>query len=101
MKLLSKKTFTFLYTLLLLAGIGMLFGIKYNVANLQKQLSNIENEIDEIQNTIKIIEAEWSYLTQPARLEKLAEKYLKLEPILYSQVHSDLDTKYTVLASLD
>ncbi len=88
-------------SLLLIISIVTVFTVKHNVSNLYSKLSKINDEIYDIQNTIQVLEAEWSYITQPAKLEKLAKKYLNLHPVLYSQVRSDFDTEYIALASVD
>ena len=87
-----------LYTFVLLTNIGILSSVKYSIGDLHTQLNNINNEIYKINNTIQVLEAEWSYLTQPSILEKLAKKYLNLQPILYTQVSSNLDTEYTFIS---
>lgn len=89
------------YIVLPILSIILVFGIKYHVENLSKSLHNIKVTINETKNSIEMLEAEWSYLTRPARLKILAEKYLTLEPILYSQVDINLDHEYSILASAD
>ena len=64
----------------------ILFQVKYRVASLESQLQAIERKIIENQETIKIFQAEWSYLTQPERLQKLTSQFLSLKPLLHSQV---------------
>lgn len=74
-----------IYTVLLIISISALFNIKYNVNKSHIQLEHINIAIKEMKNTLNVLEAEWSYLTQPVLLERLTKKYLDLQPILYSQ----------------
>ena len=73
---------------LILLGIGV-SRIKYEVVFLRKHLKHLESEIGRISDDIKVYGAEWSYLNNPKRLKKLAEKYLpKLKPMSNKQVLS-------------
>jgi hypothetical protein len=63
-----------------LLGAG-LFHLKYDVQSLEKHLSGLNAEIVRNQEAIHVLEAEWSYLSQPERLQKLAAKRLELLPV--------------------
>jgi hypothetical protein len=60
-----------------LLGAG-LFHLKYDVQSLERHLTGLNAEIVRNQETIHVLEAEWSYLSQPERLQKLAMKRLDL-----------------------
>jgi hypothetical protein len=47
----------------------------------QERLAAILHDAAREKETIRVLEAEWSYLNQPDRLEKLARQHLKLEPM--------------------
>ena len=64
----------------------VLFQVKYRVSHLEGQLQALEKKILEHRETIKVYQAEWSYLTQPERLQKLTEQFLPLKPLLHNQV---------------
>lgn len=53
-----------------------LFYVSYRVQNLEEQLAGVNREILKEQETIHILEAEWSYLNRPERLQKLTEDLL-------------------------
>ncbi|MBQ3945918.1 MAG: hypothetical protein II670_09985 [Alphaproteobacteria bacterium] len=50
--------------------------MKYEVAFLKNKLKEINTQLDRCQDDIKIYNAEWSYLNEPKRLQRLATKYL-------------------------
>lgn len=49
------------------------------------KLSQLNRNITKEEESIRVLNAEWSYLTQPARLEKLSQTYLKLVPLKGTQ----------------
>jgi hypothetical protein len=89
---LSKATMISLVSLILIGG-GVL-RIKYEVVFLRKILKGLENDLEKSTDNLNVLRAEWSYLNDPSRLEKLSEKYLKdLRPTENSQITNcnDLD----------
>jgi len=76
---------TFLWLLLAaLAGYG-LFQVKYQVMTLEEELARLNAATLREQNQIHVLEAEWSYLNQPQRLEELNERFVHLKPIKPAQ----------------
>jgi cell division protein FtsL len=63
-----------------LLGAG-LFHLKYDVQALERHLTGLNAEIVRNQESIHVLEAEWSYLSQPERLQKLAAKRLDLAAV--------------------
>jgi hypothetical protein len=79
---------------LILIGGGVM-RIKYEVVFLRKVLKDLESELERSTDSLNILQAEWSYLNDPSRLEKLSEKYLKdMRPTENSQIINcnDLDS---------
>lgn len=77
---------TLLWTLLVgISGYAM-FQVKYEVLQLEDQLSRLNRQIGAGQEQIRVLGAEWSFLNQPARLEQLAKRYLTLGPIGTQQI---------------
>lgn len=70
-----------------LVGFG-LFHVKYQVMALEEDLTRLNAATLREQNQIHVLEAEWSYLNRPSRLEELAERYLELKPITPDQLSS-------------
>lgn len=57
-----------------------LFQLKHKVNEQERELARIHSKIYTTQEAIHILQAEWSYLNEPGRLQMLAEKHLKLTP---------------------
>lgn len=68
----------------ILAGIG-LFVLKYEVKSMEKNLANIHSKTLNNLEDVHTLKAEWSHLNQPARLEDLGRRLLKLRPARASQ----------------
>jgi cell division protein FtsL len=62
------------------------YQIKYDSQVKQSELSKIENRISAELQGIKVARAEWSYLTQPDRLQALASQHLDLDPVNPGQI---------------
>lgn len=65
-----------------------LFHVKYQVAALEEELTRLNAATLREQNQIHVLEAEWSYLNRPSRLEELSERYLQLKPMQPAQLTS-------------
>ena len=63
-----------------------LFVVKYQVQDLEEELSGLNRAITEDRQAIHVLKAEWSHLNEPTRLRKLAERYLGLSAIATDQV---------------
>lgn len=58
-----------------------LFHTSQQVTDGREKLAVIEHDIRKEDETLRVLQAEWSYLNQPDRLEKLVREYLHLEPM--------------------
>lgn len=79
-----------LFTLMIAAAAGT-YKIKAESDQKQAEIRRIEKQIAYEEDTIDLLEADWSMLTQPDRLQKLVEKHaaeLALAPIEARQVVS-------------
>lgn len=67
---------------MLLTGIAgfILFHTSYQVQTLEERLGKINRSIIAEQEAITVLKAEWSYLNNPARIQKLASENLSLQP---------------------
>jgi hypothetical protein len=63
-----------------LVGYAM-FQVKYEVMQQEAELARINHQIAGSREQVRILNAEWSFLTQPTRLDALAHRYLDLVPI--------------------
>jgi hypothetical protein len=82
------------------------------VQNLHRDILEVSKQLTHEKNTILVLQAEWTYLNQPSRLNKLAKKYTQLAPIKLAKIYKadkelplylaeDEKIKYTHLASRD
>ena len=67
-------------------SIWFAFHIKYKVQELETELGIARVEMQQDREAIRVLEAEWSFLNQPAHLADLAERYLDFSPMLAKQV---------------
>ena len=71
---------TLFWSVLCLAVVIGLFVVKHRVQDLEDRLHTLNAEILSDRDATQVLEAEWSYLNQPARLESLSRKLLGMEP---------------------
>jgi cell division protein FtsL len=84
--------------LLALTIVG-LFAVKHNVQNLKKDLLEINREMASNQSSIHVLNAEWAYLNEPARIKRLADKYLDMNYSVVAQLKNKDDIKTVYLAA--
>jgi len=68
----------------MVSAAAMTYKIKGEAEEQQAALHRLQAQIHTEEDTIDLLKADWSLLTQPARLEKLTELYksqLDLEPV--------------------
>lgn len=61
-------------------GIGT-YVIESMIHDREKTIQFLESRIKEEKNRISILEADWSYLTRPSRIQKLSQEMLSFGPI--------------------
>jgi hypothetical protein len=75
----------------MVAAAAFTYKTKHEAEDRLAQVRKIESDIKYEQDTTDLLKADWSMLTQPSRLQKLAEIYqaeLKLAPVEASQIGS-------------
>lgn len=65
--------------IIVFVSIYMVFNVSYKTQNSRENLTKIKSEIISLENDIHLLKVEWSYLTNPARIEKLSQKHLNLK----------------------
>ena len=83
----TKIMTAFWFVMTVLIGVGT-YWISHEVERLERRYAAIQSEILDEQESIHVFQAEWSYLNSPARIEKLAKEYLKLQQIQPLQMAS-------------
>ena len=68
------------------AGSVALYALKYDTGKEAAANASLRAEIAREREAIRILDAEWSLLNQPDRLQKLAKRHLKLVPLLPKQI---------------
>ena len=58
-----------------------LFQLKHEVQLLEERLADLNRSILSDQEAVHVLEAEWTYLNRPWRLEALAKRHLELAPL--------------------
>ena len=79
---------TVLWTLCVMLVGYALFQVKYEVMAQEDELAHLNRRIAESREAVRVLDAEWSFLTQPTRLADLAHRYLTLVPIGTAQLGS-------------
>jgi cell division protein FtsL len=68
----------------LVSGFG-LYSLEHVTRGLERDIAKLERGIDEEIENRRFLDAEWSSLTRPDRLQELAERYLHLQTLQASQ----------------
>lgn len=71
------------------AAAVFVFQVKYRAESVAEHASALQREIDQERETLSLLEAEWSLLIQPTRVQELVTRHadaLKLVPVAPAQV---------------
>ncbi|MEZ0223228.1 MAG: hypothetical protein ACAH83_01640 [Alphaproteobacteria bacterium] len=60
---------------------AVLFHTSQQVTDGRSKLNALNADVRKEDESIRVLQAEWSYLNQPDRLEKLSKQYLELAPL--------------------
>jgi cell division protein FtsL len=69
------------------------YHVKYDAQRAVKELKQINRDMDAEKARERALEADWSLLNEPTRLQKLAGRHLALVPIEAKQIASVSDLK--------
>ena len=67
----------------------ILYSLEHRMRAGERAVANLSSEIIEERELIRLLEAEWSYLARPARLERLAREHAGMGPMIPAQVVFD------------
>ena len=65
-----------------------MFGVKYQVQALEDELARTNRATVAEEHEMRVLEAEWAYLTRPETLEAMNRQFLSLGPIATKQLHT-------------
>ena len=71
------------------AAAVFVFHVKYRAEAVAEHAGQLQREIEQESETLSLLEAEWSLLIQPARVQELVERHadlLKLQPLDPAQI---------------
>ena len=78
-----------LFWLLLVSATGFaMFGVKYQVQALEDELGRINRAAAAEEHEIRVLDAEWAYLTRPQTLETMNRQFLSLVPASTKQLRT-------------
>ncbi len=84
----------FFNAILVLAVLGsafVLYNLEHATRGTERQIARSERAIAAERESIKLLNAEWSSLTRPERLQRLAEKHLEIKPIAAMQMVTEAE----------
>jgi cell division protein FtsL len=67
--------------LAVLASAYVLYSLEHSIRGMERQIARTDAAIANEKETIGLLNAEWSSLVRPERLQRLAEQHLKLKRI--------------------
>ncbi|MGA7259356.1 MAG: hypothetical protein WBX30_00400 [Stellaceae bacterium] len=78
-----------LFWLALVSATGFaMFGVKYQVQALEDELARTNRATAAEEHELRVLEAEWAYVTRPETLEAMNRQFLSLGPIATKQLHT-------------
>lgn len=58
----------------------VIYQVKYEARGLDEKIVMLQRQIEQERDALAVARAEWSLLNRPERIERLAQKHLKLAP---------------------
>jgi cell division protein FtsL len=80
-----KQHYVIFFILLGISVFG-LFQIKFKVQSLNIELVELKQQLEREKSSIHVLKAEWAYLNQPERLNRLVKKFLDLKELKPEQI---------------
>src|SRR5205814_6655316 len=69
----------------------ILYSLEHSTRRTEREMATLQSEIAQERETMILLKAEWSNLTRPERLQKLAEQYLGLRKFTADQFIGERD----------
>ena len=67
------------------------FKVKYAVQDIEEELNRVRKHTVAEQQEMRVLAAEWTYLTQPERLAELNRRFLQLAPLAAKQLQPRIE----------
>ena len=80
------KFFNAILVVTVLVSGFLLYSLEHSTRGIERDIARLERQISGSREEIKLLDAEWSSLTRPDRLQRLAEQHLKLQTIQARQI---------------
>jgi hypothetical protein len=96
-----KRSITIVTLLVLVVVSYGLYNLKYEVEDLRDHADGLRARMDEDRRAIKVLQAEWAYLTRPDRLQRLSNRFTELQPTVAKQVGEVADLRLKPVEGLD
>jgi cell division protein FtsL len=80
------KLFNAILVVAVLVSGFMLYSLEHGTRKLERENATLEQRISTSHEAIKLLGAEWSSLTRPDRLQRLAAEHLNLQTIKAQQI---------------
>jgi cell division protein FtsL len=80
------KLFNAILVLTVLVSGFVLYSLEHATRGIEREIAGLHRAITAERESIKLLNAEWSSLTRPADLERLARQHLGLESLSASQI---------------
>jgi cell division protein FtsL len=77
--------------LMVLAAAFTLYSLEHETRRGERRIAELKRGISDEQEMIRLLEAEWSNLTRPHRIEQLASQHLDLVPLSPLQLVGERD----------
>ena len=76
----SKSSIVVIFVMTLCLGVGV-YVIEQMILEREQKITTLNAKIKEEQDRITVLEADWSYLTRPSRIQNLSKEMLSFAPI--------------------
>jgi cell division protein FtsL len=75
------RAFNACLVLMVLAAAYVLYSLEHSIRGVERQIARTNAAIANEKETIGLLNAEWSSLVRPERLQRLAERHLRLKRV--------------------
>jgi len=82
------RTVNFILFGVMVGLLMLIYQQKHETRQLEVRAANLSREIASQTRALAVLRAEWTYLTRPERLERIAREELELAPVTAEQVVS-------------